>query len=875
MVSLRNLTRCFVHVLVVIVLFLLPVGLYGQVISFNTDLVSLINKERNGFEFQKEGYTSKLISEEGYNNIKAKLDQLKQKLSIEKKPKRIYRLGDEKEFFVRNILTGNTWNTSSAILGLKSSLVNIWIQKSAYDTLYGTPVYQQILQLFEERLYSSTSQYSVDSDKGVLEILKQYAGEFPDVDGDGILDVLLLDIQDNFSETGSFVAGFFDPVNLYDFEFSNQSDLIYLDIYPTIIYDGEINIERALSTFAHESQHLIHAGYEGDETELVFINEGFSEVIEILCGFEPRSEEGYRSHPLRGLLEWNYENPIPDYSRASLWTHYLIEQLGVDLLRKMVQNPNIGYQGYKEIVETNSDYVFEEVFRNWGLALLINDTDIQKEYGYLHPKRTGSLINVSLSARMLPTAFNANVPSLVNLPISFDLTSELNFEAGNLTFGNSWVSSISKYPATDEVEIQVSELSFISSSAQKFEHGNIDVLLSNLGEPNDIENERLSFYATGIKSGRVYKRKYGDGSPDTFYRNASYLSLNGSDEKIGIVYGPTETSYWLKELSIRSLFKSEIEGSGVDGAAFRDFELDIFVFKNAKPQHKIIPTTRLEVKRDQGKLVEETFSLSDFYEQLSTISDSIIIVIGNDEDDQNFISMGMDEGIQNASFFLENTSDWVSLSEKSIGGNSLSNWNPIIQVNAVVPEIRIESSYSIKEIEYDFDKVLIRILPTEDIDTTSVNVLAKLPDGSFTKGELLSNADNEYIFSLPVQVNGDYKLIASYHSMNGEITYIEEKDWRIEVPDGFELSDNYPNPFNPSTTIPFILLEEAFVGWEVFDVLGRKVIDISPKIFSSGEYSQELNLNGLASGMYIVRAILKRERDENPKFRTQKIMLIK
>lgn len=875
MVSVRNLTRCFVSILVVIVPFLLPVGLYGQVISFNTDLVSSIKKEKSGFSLQKEGYTSKLISEGRYNNIKAKLDHLKQKLSNDKKSKITYKLGDEKEFFVRNILTGNTWNTSSAILGFKSSLVNIWIQKSAYDTLYGTPIYQQILQSFEERLYSSTSQHSVDSEKGVLEILKQYAGEFPDVDGDGVLDVLLLDIQDNFSETGSFVAGFFDPVNLYDFEFSNQRDLIYLDIYPTIIFDGEINVERALSTFAHESQHLIHAGFEGDEPELVFINEGFSEAIEILCGFEPRSEEGYQNYPLRGLLEWNYENPIPDYSRASLWTHYLIEQLGEDILKILVQTQSIGYEGYREVIETSSEYSFEEVFRNWGLALLINDTGIQKEYGYFHPKRTESVIDVSLSTKKLPTAFNGEMPSLVNLPISFDLTSELNFETDDLIFGNSWVSSLSKYPSTKEVDIQAFESSFISSSALKFQYGTIQVLLSLFGEPNFTENERLSFYATGTKSGRVYKRKYGDGSPDTFYRNASYLSLNGIDQRIGIVFEPTQTSYWIKELSIRTLFESELEGSNIDGNEIRDFELDIYNFKDGKPQQKIIPTTRLEVKRESGKLIEEIFSLSDFYDQLSTITDSIIIVIGNDEDDQNFIALGMDESSLNASFFSENLDEWVSLSEKSIGGNSLSNWNPIIQLNAVVPEVYEEQSSSIQEVEYNYNEVLVKVSPKEDHDTTSVNMIAELPDGSFSLGKISSELNKEYLFKFPVLVNGSYTFIANYQSTDGGVTYSDQIEWSIEIPDGFDLSHNYPNPFNPSTTIPFILLEEATIEWEVFDVIGRKVMEVPPKVFSSGEYSQEFNLSGLASGMYLARAILKRERDKTPKFRTQKIMLIK
>ena len=166
-------------------------------------------------------------------------------------------------------------------------------------------------------------------------------------------------------------------------------------------------------------------------------------------------------------------------------------------------------------------------------------------------------------------------------------------------------------------------------------------------------------------------------------------------------------------------------------------------------------------------------------------------------------------------------------------------------------------------------------MPVEEYDTTSVHLIAKLPDGSFRKGGLSSKEDNGYIFTLPVLVNGSYTLTAGYQSPDSEITYTDQQEWSIEIPDGFELSNNYPNPFNPSTTIPFILLEEATIEWEVFDVLGRRVTGVDPRLFTSGEHRQEFNLNGFASGMYIVRATLERERDGTTKFRTQKIMLIK
>jgi len=43
------------------------------------------------------------------------------------------------------------------------------------------------------------------------------------------------------------------------------------------------------------------------------------------------------------------------------------------------------------------------------------------------------------------------------------------------------------------------------------------------------------------------------------------------------------------------------------------------------------------------------------------------------------------------------------------------------------------------------------------------------------------------------------------------------------VPDGFVLYHNYPNPFNPSTTISFLPPQREHATLKIFDVLGKEV----------------------------------------------------
>lgn len=178
-------------------------------------------------------------------------------------------------------------------------------------------------------------------------------------------------MEDGFEETGGFVAGFFDPVDLIDHEFSNKRDLIYIDIFPTLFYRNELHIARGISTIAHEFQRLIHANYETAERQYTFINEGLSEYAEVLNGFSPRNPESYYQQPNRALFSWNYDEPIPDYARSSLFFTYLFEQLGADKAKYLVQDrTDIGYQSLSSFIKEYSSKSFGEIFRNWGLSLL-------------------------------------------------------------------------------------------------------------------------------------------------------------------------------------------------------------------------------------------------------------------------------------------------------------------------------------------------------------------------------------------------------------------------------------------------------------------------------------------------------------------------
>lgn len=73
------------------------------------------------------------------------------------------------------------------------------------------------------------------------------------------------------------------------------------------------------------------------------------------------------------------------------------------------------------------------------------------------------------------------------------------------------------------------------------------------------------------------------------------------------------------------------------------------------------------------------------------------------------------------------------------------------------------------------------------------------------------------------------------------------------APDIFALHPNYPNPFNPRTTIRFQLPEATQVKLAIYDVNGRLVADLVNGLRQAGYHEVTWDASSLASGMYICR----------------------
>jgi tetratricopeptide (TPR) repeat protein len=92
---------------------------------------------------------------------------------------------------------------------------------------------------------------------------------------------------------------------------------------------------------------------------------------------------------------------------------------------------------------------------------------------------------------------------------------------------------------------------------------------------------------------------------------------------------------------------------------------------------------------------------------------------------------------------------------------------------------------------------------------------------------------------------------------------------KVEVPDTYALFENYPNPFNPTTSIGYQIPEEGFVTIRIFDVIGREISTLVNQSQKPGKYSVEFNGANLSSGMYFYQLRV------NDFVSTKKMMLVK
>jgi immune inhibitor A len=193
----------------------------------------------------------------------------------------------------------------------------------------------------------------------------------PGIDGDSRLHIV------NQSGIGAGIMGAFSPEDLcprFLCPDSNQREIIYISLEA-----APLGSDLYLTTLAHEQQHLYQYYVDGNEDR--WFNEGLSQLVEHLNGFEPGLIGDYNvsaflkepDHHLSGWTSDMYD--MGSYYGASyLFMVYLYERFGLDFIRQVANSEYNGLASVQAVLtEMGLNMTVDDVFANWILANELDD----------------------------------------------------------------------------------------------------------------------------------------------------------------------------------------------------------------------------------------------------------------------------------------------------------------------------------------------------------------------------------------------------------------------------------------------------------------------------------------------------------------------
>ena len=221
-------------------------------------------------------------------------------------------------------------------------------------------------------------------------------------------------------------------------------------------------------------------------------------------------------------------------------------------------------------------------------------------------------------------------------------------------------------------------------------------------------------------------------------------------------------------------------------------------------------------------------------------------------DEPGLKSSVFEDSLENEMFYY-----WRVSNTNSSG---TSDWSKISKFETTAPFIKISSPNG-GETVYADSTFIIRWA-----DNISDNVKIELLNSDSTYlliDNSTSTPTNAFLWNVPDTLMGSDFKIKITSIMDSNLSSISNGPFSINKLTGnteknkqnynFNLSQNFPNPFNPVTKIYFSVPSSQIVKLQIYNILGQQVKTLVNKQMEAGNYSADFNAANLPSGIYLYK----------------------
>ena len=286
---------------------------------------------------------------------------------------RAAQIGESREFYVESSYDLSDRSQLTATLIKITPKLYFFVDEKWWNFSPQNEVYQALSSLGEE------------FENKIYPILTSTFGQEwkPGIDNDERITVLLHPMK---KEAGGYFRNG-DEYSRLQVSNSNEREMVYINA-------DYITNSLAKSFLAHEFLHLITFNQKEKlrgVSEETWLNEARADYVPTLLGYDDIYERSnlqrrvniFLEDPSDSLTEW--KNKKADYGVVNLFTQYLVDHYGKEILVNSLHSKKVGIPSLNEALTKNGfETDFSQIFTDWTIAVLVNDCALSEKYCYLN-----------------------------------------------------------------------------------------------------------------------------------------------------------------------------------------------------------------------------------------------------------------------------------------------------------------------------------------------------------------------------------------------------------------------------------------------------------------------------------------------------------